>query len=76
MDEETKALFAKDGKFKPCPNCGMMIQKNGGCHIVMCGAYAHGKMSEALRNGGCGYMFDWNTGKPTKSHFNMDVKVQ
>ena len=28
---------------------------------MMCGTNAHGKVSDALRNGGCAHIFDWNT---------------
>ena len=29
------------------------------CHIMMCGTNAHGKVRDALRNGGCACIFDW-----------------
>ena len=28
---------------------------------MMCGTDAHGRILDALRNGGCGYQFDWNS---------------
>ena len=27
---------------------------------MMCGANAHGKVADALRNGGCALIFDWH----------------
>ena len=49
---------------KRCPGCGNFVQKTEGCHIMMCGTNAHGKVSDALRNGGCACVFNWNTLKP------------
>lgn len=28
---------------------------------MMCGTNAHGKVADALRNGGCAFIFDWAT---------------
>jgi len=65
-----KAKQLKDGKDsialasslgKACPVCGMFIEKNEGCEWMMCGAISHGGLKDALRNGGCGIAFDWNT---------------
>ncbi len=58
-DDATMALMHQLGK--PCPKCGNFIEKAEGCHIMMCGTNAHGKVSEALRNGGCAFICDWNT---------------
>lgn len=49
---------------KKCPACGMPIQKAEGCDLMMCGTTAHGKVQDALRNGGCAYIFSWNTLQP------------
>ena len=38
---------------KRCPGCGNFVQKTEGCDIMMCGTNAHGKVADALRNGGC-----------------------
>ena len=75
MDEETKKLFANKGRFKPCPNCGMMIEKNEGCDYMMCGTTSHGSLAKAIANGGCGYMFSWNTGKPIKTNYTHDINI-
>ena len=60
-DPATKALLARIGK--KCPACGKIVEKTEGCHIMMCGTNAHGKVADALRNGGCAFIFDWNTMK-------------
>ena len=49
---------------RKCPKCAAFIQKNEGCHIMMCGTNAHGKVEEARKRGGCGYEGHWNTYKP------------
>ena len=28
---------------------------------MMCGTNAHGKVADALRNGGCAYIFNWGS---------------
>jgi len=66
-DEETQKVMEQTGK--PCPNCGIFIQHNGGCHIIMCGTETHGRLADALRKGGCGYQFDWHTGQPVNSFY-------
>jgi hypothetical protein len=66
----------KSGRFKRCPNCGVPIEKNEGCDYMTCGTSAHGKLSDALRNGGCGYQFKWSTCTAAKTSFNYDMKVQ
>ncbi len=65
--EKDLALLAKVGK--KCIACDMFIQKNEGCHIMMCGDTAHGSLVKALRNGGCGISFDWNTMKVCEDDF-------
>merc|ERR1712225_105490 len=61
VDKASAKLMSK--VCKPCPNCGVMVQKNDGCDMMMCGTVAHGSMRDAVRNGGCGFQFDWRTGK-------------
>ena len=42
---------------------------------MMCGTTAHGSLAKALANGGCGYTFYWDTGKPCSSFYiGMDGK--
>ena len=60
-DPATKALMTKIGK--QCPGCGNFVQKTEGCNIMMCGTNAHGKVADALRNGGCAFIFDWSSMK-------------
>eukprot|EP00927_Polykrikos_kofoidii_P072202 TRINITY_DN68346_c0_g1_i1.p1 TRINITY_DN68346_c0_g1~~TRINITY_DN68346_c0_g1_i1.p1 ORF type:complete len:591 (-),score=98.89 TRINITY_DN68346_c0_g1_i1:54-1826(-) len=72
-DPETLAMCAKIGK--KCPACGMFIQKVDGCQVMMCGTTAHGKVADALRNGGCAFIFDWNTLKKIRDdHGYTDIK--
>ena len=59
IDAMSLALVAKAGK--KCPKCKMFVQRTEGCHVMMCGTNAHGKVTDALRNGGCAHIFDWNT---------------
>lgn len=54
---------------KKCPRCRMYVMKNGGCDYMMCGTRAHGKLADAIRNGGCGHCFSWKTGKPAPTFF-------
>lgn len=74
LDEETEKLLA-NGTYKKCPNCGIYIQKNDGCNFMMCGAYAHGKISDAIKNGGCGHIFYWDSLLPAHTHHENDVQV-
>ena len=60
-DEATLELMAKIGK--KCPGCGRYMQKTQGCDIMMCGTNAHGRVTDALRNGGCAFIWNWSTGK-------------
>ena len=52
---------------KECPGCGQFLEKNEGCAVFMCGTNAHGQMEVALRRGGCGHEFDWNTMRPLRN---------
>lgn len=73
MDASTLKMLNSLGK--KCPRCEMFVQKNGGCNIMMCGTNAHGKLADALRNGGCGYQFYWDSGKPANSFYiDLDGK--
>ena len=49
---------------KKCPACGKVVQKTDGCNLMMCGTNAHGSVANALRNGGCAHIFNWETLKP------------
>lgn len=42
---------------KKCPGCGMGIQKNEGCHHMVCGQHTHG--TTGIR-GGCAREFCWD----------------
>lgn len=46
---------------KRCPQCGFPCEKNDGCSVIQCGTTCHGKVTDALRNGGCSFLFDWKT---------------
>jgi len=73
MDEATKALISSLSK--KCPKCGVFIQKNDGCNSMMCGTKAHGKLRDALRNGGCGHQFTWSNLQPLKAYYtNLEGK--
>ena len=50
VDEATLKLLEQTGKV--CPNCELIVQKNGGCDVVMCGTNAHGRILDALKAGG------------------------
>ena len=53
-------VVASDESIKECPICGSPIQKTYGCDYMMCGHSAHGSLSQAIRNGGCGVVFYFN----------------
>lgn len=36
---------------------------------MMCGTTTHGKLYDAIRNGGCGHGFSWSSGKPVSTFF-------
>ena len=75
VDPQTLALMAKIGK--KCPACGKFVEKTEGCSIMMCGTNAHGRVADALRNGGCAYIFDWNTMKGCEDgHGYHDINGQ
>ena len=42
-DPATMALMHQLGK--PCPRCANFIEKTSGCHIMMCGCAAHGRVA-------------------------------
>ena len=49
---------------KQCPGCGIIIEKISGDNTMMCGCEgrpAGGTMEKALRNGGCGLEFNFET---------------
>jgi len=48
-EEELESRKIKHLTTKPCPKCGVPIEKNGGCSHMTCGK----------RQGGCGYEFCW-----------------
>jgi len=54
---------------KPCPICGWFCIKNGGCNTMMCGTNSHGKIIEALKRGGCGHQFFWDSLKPCQTFY-------
>merc|ERR1711972_375395 len=52
---------------KQCPACGILIEKIDGNEEVMCGCEAKpagGTYEKALRGGGCGHMFNFDTLAP------------
>jgi len=55
---------------KKCPLCGFFVEKNGGCDFMMCGNDSHGSVVQALKNGGCGFQFNWNTLEPVNTFYN------
>lgn len=67
MDPETEKLIKKNGK--KCPNCGMLVLKRGGCNTMMCGGDSHGKIVDAIKNGGCGHQFYWDSLKPANTFY-------
>jgi len=67
MDEDTKKMLQKNGK--KCPNCGNFIEKAGGCNTMMCGTHSHGSLVVAIRNGGCGHQFYWDSLKPASTSY-------
>lgn len=66
-DPASLQLMAKLGK--KCPKCSNFIQKDGGCDFMFCGTKAHGRLLDALNNGGCGHQFHWRTLKPVKTFY-------
>jgi hypothetical protein len=59
--------LALPANIKPCPACGILIEKIDGNEEVMCGCEAKpagGTYEKALRGGGCGHMFNFVTLAP------------
>jgi len=67
VDHATINLMEKIAK--KCPACGFFVEKNGGCDFMMCGDNSHGSVVKALKNGGCGFQFNWNTLQPVKTYY-------
>ncbi|KAA0155086.1 hypothetical protein FNF31_06154 [Cafeteria roenbergensis] len=42
---------------RPCPKCGLTVEKNGGCQFMRCGAHAHAGV--IAKGYGCGFTFCW-----------------
>ena len=42
-----------------CQGCGKFVERTAGCRTMMCGTNAHGKVADALRNGGCALIFSY-----------------
>jgi len=59
---------------KPCPMCGNFCIKNGGCNTMMCGTNSHGKIEQALKNGGCAHQFFWDSLKPCQTYYTYQGK--
>ena len=52
---------------KPCPNCGRLIFKDGGCNAVQCGSdFVSGS---SKYNIGCGYVWCWRCGKNNQFYY-------
>jgi len=68
MDADRRmVLEALGGAGKQCPACGFIIERVSGDHQMMCGCEgrpAGGTMEKALRNGGCGHEFNFDTLEP------------
>jgi len=67
MDAKTLAKMNQLGK--RCPNCNNFIEKTGGCNVMMCGTHAHGALLTAIKNGGCGHQFYWDSGQPASGAY-------
>ncbi|GAB5360639.1 hypothetical protein AAMO2058_000644300 [Amorphochlora amoebiformis] len=67
VDKATLRMLKKTTK--KCPNCGRHIEKNQGCKVMMCGTKAHGSLETAVKNGGCGLQFNWDTLKPVSGGY-------
>ena len=52
--------WASIRQIKPCPSCGIVIEKNGGCNLMVC----H-----------CGHRWCWSCGLAAASHNSMMCKV-
>ena len=63
MDKATLAELKENPSFKKCPNCKKWLQKSDGCDVMLCGNTSHQSIKTAVHNGGCGFQFNWKTGK-------------
>jgi hypothetical protein len=64
---EEKIDLPEDIKQSPC--CGILVQKISGTAEMMCGCDARpagGTLFRALRSGGCGHEWNWDTLQPIK----------
>jgi hypothetical protein len=63
IDAATEKELRTNPSFKQCPNCSKWLQKSEGCDMMQCGNSAHSSIRAAVENGGCGFQFNWRTGK-------------
>ena len=60
----SKIIMELPPNMKQCPACNIIIEKISGDDTMMCGCEgrpAGGTMEKALRNGGCGLEFNFQT---------------
>ena len=67
VDEATLTALSRTGK--RCPCCGTSIERVSGCNVILCGNNAHGSIVDAVRKGGCGFQFNWDTLEPVSSTY-------
>jgi len=60
-DESQESIKAKLKITKPCPMCGLRVEKAEGCPHMICGSNGPGGLKVP---GGCGYDFCWDCGGP------------
>ena len=71
LDEATKEALArfdelrkmerwKEQHCRHCPHCKRVVERTGGCTLMVCGGNYHGGNAQR----GCGKGFDWNRAKP------------
>ena len=76
MDKETERLMQNDSSYKKCPNCRRWLQRSSGCDVMLCGHTSHGSVRTAVENGGCGFQFNWRTGKEVGgARYNLDQRA-
>lgn len=75
---DNELLLLHNRGVRKCPRCSTFIQKNEGCHIMMCGNNAHGSIEEARSRGGCGYEGHWKTYLPLveRKVLNVEEKMR